>query len=94
MGARRTLHAILAHAALCAGGREGLEVALRFRSDAILRDLREQELLAHRYWLYICRYRDFTEMYKDDELDPQPFYVLFSPADLERFPLLIGDSLG
>ena len=90
------LHAFMAHFSLRAAAREALELALLFRSDAAIKHLREQELLAFRYWLYLCRYRDIVELYnengdEDEESAPEPFFVLFSPLDLERLPVFVSD---
>jgi hypothetical protein len=80
--------ALEAHHALLAAGRERLELAVAFRSEDIFDELIMQQVFACRYYDYVCRYRDFISMYRDEELDPQPLYVLFSPPDLENFLML------
>jgi hypothetical protein len=79
--------ALEAYRALLAAGREHLELAVAFRSEDIFDELVAQQVFACRYYDYVCRYRDFISLYRDEELDPQPFYVLFSPPDLENLSL-------
>ena len=84
----------LASAALRRACGQSLKLALLFRNENMLRELRDQKSLAQSYQRYIHRYEAVVQYLTDEEeveyATPEPFFEVYTPRDLERNPRIVS----
>jgi molybdopterin-guanine dinucleotide biosynthesis protein A len=82
----------LASAALRRACGQSLKLALLFRNENMLRELRNQKSTAQSYQRYIHRYEAVVQYLADEEEDatPEPFFEVYTPRDLERSPRIVS----